>query len=60
MILVALVIYMIEGEMLFVVCQLRRDVIGCNDCKKMIPALRFVYCKWKVCWPIVSKISQFV
>ena len=34
MILVALVIDLIEGEMLFVVCQLRRDVIGCNDCKK--------------------------
>ena len=34
MILVALAIDMIEGEMLFVVCQLRRGVIGCNDCKK--------------------------
>ena len=35
MILVALVINMFEGEMLFVVCQLRRGVIGCNDCKKL-------------------------
>ena len=34
MILVALVIDLIEGEMLFVVCQLRRYVIGCNECKK--------------------------
>ena len=34
MILVALVIDLIEGELLFVVCQLRRGVIGCNDCKK--------------------------
>ena len=34
MILVALVIDLIEGELLFVVCQLRRGVIGYNDCKK--------------------------
>ena len=34
MILVALVIDMFKGEMLFVVCQLRRYVIGCNDSKK--------------------------
>ena len=34
MILVALVIDLIKGEMLFVVCQLRRYVIGCNECKK--------------------------
>ena len=34
MVLVALVIDLIEGGLLFVVCQLRRGVIGCNDCKK--------------------------
>ena len=34
MIVVALAIDLIEGEMLFVVCQLKRYVIGCNDCKK--------------------------
>ena len=34
MLLVALVIDLIKGKMLFVVCQLRRYVIGCNDCKK--------------------------
>ena len=34
MILVALVVDLIEGKMLFVVCQLRRYVIVCNDCKK--------------------------
>ena len=31
MVLVALVIALIEGDMLFVVCQLRRDDIGCKD-----------------------------
>ena len=34
MVLVAMVIDLIEGEMLLAVCQLRRDVFGCkkNDC----------------------------
>ena len=46
MVLVILVIDLIEGERLLVVYQLRRDVIGCKDCKKkMIAAFRFVYCK---------------
>ena len=45
MVLVILVIDLIEGERLLVVCQLRRDVIGCKDCKKMIAVFRFVYCK---------------
>ena len=30
MVLVAMVIDLIEGEMSLVVCQLRRDVIGCK------------------------------
>ena len=34
MVLVILVIDLIEGERLLVVYQLRRDVIGCKDCKK--------------------------
>ena len=42
MVLVAMVIDLIEGEMLLVICRLRRDVIGC---KKMTAAFRFVYCK---------------
>ena len=44
MVLMALVIDLIEGEVLFVVCQLRRDVIGCKNCKKMIAAFRLIYC----------------
>ena len=34
MVLAAMVIDLIEGEMLLVVCQLRRVVIGFKDCKK--------------------------
>ena len=48
----ALVIDLIEGDMLFVVCQLKREVvvivIGCKDAKtsmEMIAALPFVYYK---------------
>ena len=45
MVLAAMVIDLIEGEMLLVVCQLRRVVIGFKDCKKkMIAVFRFVYC----------------
>ena len=43
MLQVALVIDLIEGELLFVIFQLRRDVIGCKDCKKLF--VFFHFCK---------------
>ena len=54
----AFVTDLIEGDMLFVVCQLKRDVIvivialAAKTSMEMIAALRFVYYKWKDLRPV--------